>query len=185
MGSYSTIPHAWWPKIAAEDAAGMPGLKRAKKHGVSGTWTMACLGRRISGDESSWNAERIINRARRHGQERPVRRHAALEEAVNARITRAVTSVERAGVAYCLHEYVHEATHSVYGQEAADTLQLDRSHVFRTLIAEVVFHCPLGRRGRSDYCGVKPDAPPPCHWRGRRSTAVPWGGTPGEMVSGA
>lgn len=48
-----------------------------------------------------------------------------------------MTSVERAGVAYCLHEYVHEATHTVYGQEAADTLQLDRSRVFKTLIAEV------------------------------------------------
>jgi hypothetical protein len=31
MGSYSKIPHAWWPKIAAEDAAGMSGLKLAQK----------------------------------------------------------------------------------------------------------------------------------------------------------
>ena len=65
-----------------------------------------------------------------------MRRHAAPEETVNARITRAVTSVERAGVAYCLHAYVHEATHTVYGQEAADTLQLDRSRVCKTLIAD-------------------------------------------------
>jgi hypothetical protein len=33
MRSYPTIPRAWWPKIATEDAAGMSDPKPAKDYG--------------------------------------------------------------------------------------------------------------------------------------------------------
>jgi hypothetical protein len=40
MNSYSKIPRAWWPKIAAEYAGGMSGPKLAKKCGVGSTRTI-------------------------------------------------------------------------------------------------------------------------------------------------
>jgi hypothetical protein len=40
MDSYPKILRAWWPKIAAESAAGMSGPKLAKKYGVGSTRTI-------------------------------------------------------------------------------------------------------------------------------------------------
>lgn len=51
--------------------------------------------------------------------------------------TRAIERAQEAGILYCTHSYSHDPAHSSYGEEAADALGVDRSRVFKTLVAEV------------------------------------------------
>jgi Cys-tRNA(Pro)/Cys-tRNA(Cys) deacylase len=50
--------------------------------------------------------------------------------------TPAIAAAERAGIAFRLHEYPHDAGAS-YGLEAAEKLGLDPARVFKTLVVEV------------------------------------------------
>jgi hypothetical protein len=49
-GSYPKIPRAWWPRIAAEYAAGMSGPKLAKKYGVGSTRTIYLILEKYHGE---------------------------------------------------------------------------------------------------------------------------------------
>ena len=49
----------------------------------------------------------------------------------------AIVAAERAGIAFTVHEYVHEPKAASYGLEAAEKLGLDPAHVFKTLVADV------------------------------------------------
>ena len=51
--------------------------------------------------------------------------------------TPATVALTRAGVAFTLHEYAHDARATSYGSEAAEALGLDPDRVFKTLLAEV------------------------------------------------
>ena len=51
--------------------------------------------------------------------------------------TPAIVAAERAGVAFTVHEYVHDPKASSYGLEAAEKLGIDPGHVFKTLVADV------------------------------------------------
>ena len=51
--------------------------------------------------------------------------------------TPAVAAAERAGIAFDLHEYVHDATAESYGLEAAEKLGVDPGRVFKTLVVSV------------------------------------------------
>ncbi|MSO95531.1 MAG: Cys-tRNA(Pro) deacylase [Thermoleophilia bacterium] len=51
--------------------------------------------------------------------------------------TPAVVAAERAGIAFELHEYVHDPKASSYGLEAAEKLGVDPATVFKTLVADV------------------------------------------------
>ena len=51
--------------------------------------------------------------------------------------TPALVALERARVAYRLHEYVHDPKAPAYGLEAAEKLDVDPARVFKTLVAEV------------------------------------------------
>jgi Cys-tRNA(Pro)/Cys-tRNA(Cys) deacylase len=51
--------------------------------------------------------------------------------------TPAIAAAERAGIAFEVHEYDHDARSSSYGLEAADKLGLDPRRVFKTLVAHV------------------------------------------------
>ena len=51
--------------------------------------------------------------------------------------TPATVALTRAGVAFTLHEYVHDPRATSYGSEAAEALGLDPDRVFKTLLAEV------------------------------------------------
>src|SRR3954471_12175003 len=51
--------------------------------------------------------------------------------------TPAITSVERAGVRYSLHEYEHDPTASSFGDEAVEKLGWPAERVFKTLVVSV------------------------------------------------
>ncbi|MET0837891.1 MAG: Cys-tRNA(Pro) deacylase [Marmoricola sp.] len=51
--------------------------------------------------------------------------------------TPATVALERAGVAFTQHAYVHDPAATSYGMEAAQALGLDPATVFKTLLAEV------------------------------------------------
>lgn len=51
--------------------------------------------------------------------------------------TPATTALDRAGVAYTVHTYVHDTAATSYGLEAAEALGLDPRTVFKTLLASV------------------------------------------------
>ncbi len=51
--------------------------------------------------------------------------------------TPAIVVAERAGIAYTVHEYVHDPRAVSYGLEAAEKLGIDPAHVFKTLVADV------------------------------------------------
>jgi Cys-tRNA(Pro)/Cys-tRNA(Cys) deacylase len=51
--------------------------------------------------------------------------------------TPAVAAAERAGIAFELHEYAHDAAAESYGLEAAEKLGVDPARVFKTLVVSV------------------------------------------------
>ena len=51
--------------------------------------------------------------------------------------TPALTALERAGVAFSVHEYAHDPRASSYGLEAAEKLGIDPGRVFKTLVVDV------------------------------------------------
>ena len=51
--------------------------------------------------------------------------------------TPAITTVERAGVAYALHEYEHDPAAQSFGDEAVEKLGWDAARVFKTLVVSV------------------------------------------------
>ena len=51
--------------------------------------------------------------------------------------TPAIAAVERAGVAFSLHEYEHDPGADSYGLEAAEKLGVDPARLFKTLVADV------------------------------------------------
>lgn len=51
--------------------------------------------------------------------------------------TPALVSLERASVAYRVHEYVHDPAASSYGLEAAEKLGVEAPRVFKTLVVDV------------------------------------------------
>jgi Cys-tRNA(Pro)/Cys-tRNA(Cys) deacylase len=53
-----------------------------------------------------------------------------------ARDTPATTAARRAGVAFTVHEYEHDANAASYGLEAAEALGLDPARVFKTLVVD-------------------------------------------------
>ena len=50
--------------------------------------------------------------------------------------TPAIATVERAGVAFSLHEYEHDPGADSYGLEAAEKLAVDPARLFKTLVAD-------------------------------------------------
>ena len=48
-----------------------------------------------------------------------------------------VTAVERAGIAYSLHEYEHDPAATSYGDEAVEKLDVDPARLFKTLVVSV------------------------------------------------
>jgi len=52
-------------------------------------------------------------------------------------VTPAVKSLERAGIAFQLHEYAHDPRSASYGLEAASALGLDPASVYKTLLASI------------------------------------------------
>jgi Cys-tRNA(Pro)/Cys-tRNA(Cys) deacylase len=51
--------------------------------------------------------------------------------------TPALVALERAGVAYTVHEYVHDPVASSYGLEAAEKLGVYAARVFKTLVVDI------------------------------------------------
>ena len=51
--------------------------------------------------------------------------------------TPALVALERADVAYSVHEYLHDPAASSYGLEAAEKLGVDPARVFKTLVVDV------------------------------------------------
>lgn len=51
--------------------------------------------------------------------------------------TPAIAAAQRAGVAFTVHEYVHDPRVASYGEEAAEALGLDPERVFKTLVVDV------------------------------------------------
>ena len=51
--------------------------------------------------------------------------------------TPALVALERAGVAYRVHEYLHDPAASSYGLEAAEKLGVEPTRVFKTLVVDV------------------------------------------------
>ena len=51
--------------------------------------------------------------------------------------TPAIVAAERAGIAFTVHEYVHDPKAASYGLEAAEKLGVDPARVFKTLVADV------------------------------------------------
>jgi Cys-tRNA(Pro)/Cys-tRNA(Cys) deacylase len=46
-------------------------------------------------------------------------------------------ALERAGIAFTVHEYAHDPRHESYGREASEALGVSAGRVFKTLIASV------------------------------------------------
>ena len=51
--------------------------------------------------------------------------------------TPAIAAATRAGVAFTVHEYLHDPRAESYGLEAVEKLGLDAARVFKTLVADV------------------------------------------------
>ena len=51
--------------------------------------------------------------------------------------TPALVALERAGVAYRVHEYLHDPAASSFGLEAAEKLGVDAARVFKTLVVDI------------------------------------------------
>jgi Cys-tRNA(Pro)/Cys-tRNA(Cys) deacylase len=51
--------------------------------------------------------------------------------------TPATVALAKAGIAFTLHPYEHDADAAAYGEEAADALGLPYERIFKTLVAEV------------------------------------------------
>ena len=51
--------------------------------------------------------------------------------------TTATIELERAGIRFTVHEYVHDPRHESYGLEASQALGVPAERVFKTLVAEV------------------------------------------------
>ncbi|WP_461071955.1 Cys-tRNA(Pro) deacylase [Streptomyces pseudoechinosporeus] len=51
--------------------------------------------------------------------------------------TPATVALTAAGVAYTVHAYEHDPSHSSYGEEAAEAMGVSPERVFKTLVAEV------------------------------------------------
>lgn len=51
--------------------------------------------------------------------------------------TPATVVLTEAGVAYTLHPYEHDESATGYGEEAAERLGVDRTRIFKTLVADV------------------------------------------------
>jgi Cys-tRNA(Pro)/Cys-tRNA(Cys) deacylase len=51
--------------------------------------------------------------------------------------TPAIAAAERAGIAFSVHEYVHDAAVESYGLEAAEKLGVDPARVFKTLVVSL------------------------------------------------
>ena len=51
--------------------------------------------------------------------------------------TTATVALERAGIAFTVHEYAHDPRSSSYGREASEALGVSADRVFKTLIASV------------------------------------------------
>ncbi len=51
--------------------------------------------------------------------------------------TTATIALERAGIAFTVHEYAHDPRHESYGREASEALGVSPDRVFKTLVAEV------------------------------------------------
>jgi Cys-tRNA(Pro)/Cys-tRNA(Cys) deacylase len=51
--------------------------------------------------------------------------------------TPALVALERAGIAFVVHEYDHDPATSSYGLEAAERLGVDPGRVFKTLVADL------------------------------------------------
>jgi len=56
---------------------------------------------------------------------------------VAGRGTTATIALERAGIAFTVHEYAHDPRHESYGREASEALGVSPDRVFKTLVAEV------------------------------------------------
>jgi len=56
---------------------------------------------------------------------------------VAGRGTTATIALERARIAFTVHEYTHDARHDSYGLEASEALGVAPERVFKTLIADV------------------------------------------------
>ncbi|MCL1042962.1 Cys-tRNA(Pro) deacylase [Shewanella marisflavi] len=52
-------------------------------------------------------------------------------------MTPATKTLDKAKIAYKIHEYQHDASASAYGLEAAEKLNLPTDQVFKTLVAEL------------------------------------------------
>lgn len=52
-------------------------------------------------------------------------------------MTPAVNQAKKAGVAYQIHEYAHDAQQSSYGEEAAEKLGIETGRVFKTLVLQL------------------------------------------------
>lgn len=51
--------------------------------------------------------------------------------------TPAIAALNRAKITYTLHPYTHDPEATAFGEEAAATLDIDPSRIFKTLVAEV------------------------------------------------
>ncbi len=80
-------------------------------------------------------------------------------------MTPAINTARKAGIAYSIHEYVHDAGTPSYGLEAAEKLGLPPEQVFKTLIAQldhkqlvvaiVPVACTLDMKALATACGGK------------------------------
>ncbi|MEZ5185909.1 MAG: Cys-tRNA(Pro) deacylase [Candidatus Nanopelagicales bacterium] len=51
--------------------------------------------------------------------------------------TRAMVTLNDAGIPFAVHEYIHDPDVTAFGLEAAQALQIDPARVFKTLLADV------------------------------------------------
>ena len=51
--------------------------------------------------------------------------------------TPAIAAAERAGIAFTVHEYVHDPTAESYGLEAAERMEVAPARVFKTLVVDL------------------------------------------------
>jgi Cys-tRNA(Pro)/Cys-tRNA(Cys) deacylase len=58
--------------------------------------------------------------------------------------TPAAVALDRAGIAYTLHQYDHDPSAASFGAEAAEALGIDPERVFKTLVASTGSHLVVG-----------------------------------------
>ncbi len=107
---------------------------------------------RVGGGHLMWSSGAAPSRSGVGGGDRRTGRSIRDNGRMGSQGTRAIDAAKRAGIAYSVHEYAHDARSSLreggrgYALEAVEALGIDAGRVFKTIVVSVDGRLGAGRR---------------------------------------